>query len=159
MSEFIKILENQSITLLADVRTIPKSRHQPDFNKDSLRKHLKRHGIKYVHFKELGGLRKPSKNSVNMGWHNESFRGFADYMQKRAFANAIVKLIKMSKKDNIAIMCAEGNPYRCHRLLIADALTIRGLSVFHISGKHSVEKHRLIKFAVVKGKKITYPAD
>ncbi|MEM3781434.1 MAG: DUF488 domain-containing protein, partial [Candidatus Micrarchaeaceae archaeon] len=117
----------------------------------------KRHGIKYVHLKELGGLRKPSKNSLNMGWRNESFRGFADYMQTRKFASAIAKLIKMSRKDNIAIMCAEGNPYRCHRLLIADALSVRGVHVFHISGKHSEEKHRLVNFAVVKGKRITYP--
>ena len=154
---FIKLLKAHSVSMLVDVRSIPRSRHQPDFNKDALAKTLKKSGIKYFHFKELGGLRKPSKGSVNAGWKNESFRGFADYMQTRAFGGAVLKLIRMSKKDTIAMMCAEGNPFRCHRSLIADALTVRGGKVFHISGVNASKPHRLTWFARVKGTKITYP--
>ena len=118
---------------------------------------LKRNGIEYVHFKELGGLRKPSKESINMGWRNESFRGFADYMQTRAFASAVLKLIGLSRKHTLAMMCAEGNPFRCHRSLIADALTVRGRKVYHISGISGSRPHELTSFAKVKGTKITYP--
>ncbi|MDE1856323.1 MAG: DUF488 domain-containing protein [Candidatus Micrarchaeota archaeon] len=154
---FIKILKAHSVTMLVDVRTIPKSRHQPQFNEASLRSRLRRSRIKYLHFKELGGLRKPAKNSVNKGWRNESFRGFADYMQARAFASAMVKLIGISKRERIAIMCAEGNPFRCHRSLIADALLVRGRNVFHISSISSERPHELTRFAKVKGTRIVYP--
>ncbi len=157
ISKFIKLLKTHSVSMLVDVRTVPKSRHQPDFNMLMLSARLKRNGIKYMHFKELGGLRKPSKESVNMGWRNESFRGFADYMQTRAFASAILKLIRISKNNTIAIMCAEGNPFRCHRLLIADALIVRGRRVYHISGMTTSRPHKLTRFAKVKGTKITYP--
>ncbi|MCW6161326.1 MAG: DUF488 domain-containing protein [Candidatus Micrarchaeales archaeon] len=157
VSKFIKILKAHGVTMLVDVRTIPKSRHQPDFNKPALAARLKRNGIQYMHFPELGGLRKPSKDSINKGWRNSSFRGFADYMQKREFATAIAKLIKISKGYNLAIMCAEGNPFRCHRSLIADALTVRHKYVYHISGLSSQKKHELTYFAKVDGTKITYP--
>ncbi|MGC8651801.1 MAG: DUF488 family protein [Candidatus Micrarchaeia archaeon] len=157
VSKFIKLLKAHSVSMLVDVRSIPRSRHQPNFNEDSLAKALKKNGIRYFHFKELGGLRKPSKESVNNGWKNESFRGFADYMQTRAFASAVLKLIKMSKKRTIAMMCAEGNPFRCHRSLIADALTVRGRKVYHISGVNTSKPHKLTRFAKVKGTKVTYP--
>ncbi len=157
IAKFIKILKSHSVDTLVDVRTIPKSRHQPDFNEARLSSRLKRNGIEYVHFKELGGLRKPSKEPINMGWRNESFRGFADYMQTRAFASAVLKLIGLSRKHTLAMMCAEGNPFRCHRSLIADALTVRGRKVYHISGISGSRLHELTSFAKVKGTKITYP--
>ncbi len=157
VSKFMELLKAHSVSMLADVRSIPRSRHQPDFNKDALAKTLKKNDIKYIHLKELGGLRKPSKESVNNGWRNESFRGFADYMQTRRFASAVLRLIRMSKKDTIALMCAEGNPFRCHRSLIADALTVRGRKVYHISGITASKQHKLTWFAKAKGTKITYP--
>ena len=157
ISKFIELLKSHSVSMIVDVRSILKSRHQPDFNEDVLEETLKRNGIKYFHFKDLGGLRNPSKESVNIGWENESFRGFADYMQTRKFASTVIKLIQMSKKDKIALMCAEGNPFRCHRSLIADALTVRGRKVYNISGMNSSNEHKLTWFAKVKGTKITYP--
>lgn len=157
IDSFIKLLKFHNVNMLVDVRTIPKSRHQPDFNEQKLSKRLKREGMRYLHAAELGGLRRPLASSVNNGWRNNSFRGFADYMQTRAFVSAISKLIKFSKNRNIVIMCAEGNPFGCHRSLIADALTIRGINVFHITGLSSVRLHTLTPFAKVHGKKITYP--
>lgn len=157
ISKFVKLLEAHRVTMLVDVRTIPKSRHQPDFNKSALSLRLKRRGIRYMHFPELGGLRKPLKDSINKGWRNDSFRGFADYMQKREFATAIVKLIEVSKRYNVAVMCSEGNPFRCHRSLIADALTVRHKQVYHISGLSSRKEHKLTPFAKIKGTRITYP--
>ncbi len=157
VSKFISLLKAHSVNVLIDVRTIPKSRHQPGFNESALAAKLRKEGIKYMHFKELGGLRKPSKDSINAGWRNESFRGFADYMQTRAFANAVLKLIGISKNNIVAMMCAEGNPFRCHRSLIADALTVRGRRVYHISGPATARPHKLTWFAKVKGTKITYP--
>jgi uncharacterized protein (DUF488 family) len=157
MAKFISLLKAHSVNMLIDVRTVPKSRHQPGFNEAALASKLKKEGIGYMHFKELGGLRKPSKDSINAGWVNESFRGFADYMQKRTFASAALKLIGMSKKNTIVIMCAEGNPFRCHRSLIADDLMIRGRKVYHISGIAAARPHKLTWFAKVNGTRITYP--
>lgn len=155
--EFIRILKAHTVDFLVDVRTIPKSRHQPQFNEAALRAMLRRSGIGYMHMTGLGGLRRAVKGSVNMGWRNESFRGFADYMQTREFAGAVAKLISLGKKRRLAIMCAEGNPFRCHRSLIADALTVRGRKVFHISSAVSERPHVLTRFARVRGTKITYP--
>jgi uncharacterized protein (DUF488 family) len=157
VSKFISLLKAHSVNMLVDVRTIPKSRHQPDFNEAALASKLKKEGIAYIHFKELGGLRKPSRDSINAGWRNESFRGFADYMQTRAFVSAVLKLIGISKNNIVAMMCAEGNPFRCHRSLIADALTVRGRQVYHISGIATAKPHKLTAFAKVNGTKITYP--
>ncbi len=158
ISKFIELLKSHSITMVADVRSIPKSRHQPDFNEDTIEETLKKNDIKYIHFKDLGGLREPSKEStLNNGWKNESFRGFADYMQTKKFEGALLKLIKMSDKDTIVLMCAEGNPFRCHRSLIADALTVRGRKVYNISGVNASSLHKLTWFAKVKESKITYP--
>lgn len=157
IGDFINLLKAHSVTMLVDVRTIPKSRHQPQFNEARLRSRLKKSRIKYLHFEELGGLRRPAKDSVNKGWRNDSFRGFADYMQTREFASAVTKLVGISKKERIAMMCAEGNPFRCHRSLIADALLVRGRNVFHISSASSQRPHELTRFAKVKGTRIVYP--
>ena len=157
LDKFIEILLAHHITVLVDIRTVPRSRHNPQFNRESLEIELPKTKIKYRHLKELGGLRHPSKDSINVGWENASFRGFADYMQTREFAEGIEKLIALSEKETVAIMCAEGNPFRCHRTLIADALTVRGVSVLHISSRTSAKPHTLTPFAVVDNTNITYP--
>ena len=153
---FISLLKGHAVNLLVDIRTIPRSRHKPEFNKERLAKLLRKNGIKYVHMKELGGLRKPVKGSMNTGWLNASFRGFADYMQSSEFGSAIKKLMQLALKKRVAIMCADGNPFRCHRSLIADAMLLRGFKVYEITGQRSASEHRLTKFAKVSGKRIIY---
>ena len=156
IERFLKILEAHSIEMLVDIRTIPRSRHNPQFNSDALRDSLAGAGIEYVHVKELGGLRHSSKNSVNTGWRNLSFRGFADYMQPDEFEAGLDKLIRLGKSRRVAIMCAEGNPFRCHRSLVADALTIRGVQAVNIASQKSGRLHVLTSFAEVHGQKIRY---
>ena len=159
LSDFILTLQAHSVNLLVDIRTIPRSRHNPQFNRDSLKEKLRTKKIGYLHLRELGGLRHPHKDSINTGWRNASFRGFADYMQTDEFSEALEKLIQLGRKKKVAIMCAEGNPFRCHRMLVADALTIRKIKVYHIVSSKSVREHKLTRFAVVRGKKITYPVE
>lgn len=157
MEEFIGALRAHSVELLVDVRTIPRSRHNPQFNIETLPEKLRRAGIGYVHMKGLGGLRKAQKDSINTGWRNASFRGFADYMQTDEFEESLEELIKMSEEKDIAIMCAEALPWRCHRSLIADALTVRKKKVEHVIGRSS-RPHGLTAFARAEGKRLTYPA-
>lgn len=156
-SEFVEMVESQKLKLLVDVRTIPKSRHNPQFGKDRLKRSLARHGIDYVHLEGLGGLRHTTKESVNKGWRNSSFRGYADYMQTPEFSKSLQHLIALSKRKRLVIMCAEAVPWRCHRSLIADALSVYGYEVEDIFTKSSVRPHKLTAFAKVRGKKITYP--
>ncbi len=158
IESFIDLLKAHSINFLVDVRTIPKSRHNPQFNEDSLKKVLKENKIRYLHLKGLGGLRHPNKDSVNSGWLNASFRGFADYMQTEEFKSSLEELIDLSEKHTVAIMCAEGNPFRCHRSLVADALLVRHIKALHISSMKSSREHVLTPFAKVEGHKITYPS-
>ena len=158
LQEFEELLKAHEISRLVDIRTIPRSRYNPQFNRESLEKTLPKIGIRYCHMEALGGLRRTSKESINLGWRNASFRGFADYMLNREFASAVRKLMALAKKDRCAIMCAEGNPFRCHRSLVADALTVRGVEVLHISSRKSARKHMLTSFAKVDGTRITYPA-
>ena len=158
LSEFLIRLKENGITLLVDIRSIPRSRYNPQFNEMRLSKYLRKHGIKYVHLNELGGLRHSKKDSINTGWHNESFRGFADYMLTKEFKKGLKALILLSKKDKTAIMCAEAVPWRCHRTLIADMLVIRKYKVLHIIGK-TTKPHSMTSFADVKGTGITYPGD
>jgi uncharacterized protein (DUF488 family) len=157
IESFIDLLKAHSINFLVDIRTIPKSRHTPQFNDDTLKKKLKENKIRYLHMKGLGGLRHSDKNSINLGWHNLSFRGFADYMQTKEFSSSLKELITLSKTHVIAIMCAEGNPFRCHRSLVADALLVQHVKALHISSKISTREHVLTPFAKVRGRKITYP--
>jgi uncharacterized protein (DUF488 family) len=157
LAEFIKLLEAYGVKEVVDVRTIPRSRHNPQFNKDALAKGLG--DISYIHISGLGGLRHAKKDSVNGGWKNASFRGFADYMQTEEFEKGLAALMERAGKKLIAIMCAEALPWRCHRSLIADALTVRGVHVEHIYSETSVKTHKLTPFARVEGEKITYPAD
>jgi len=157
LDSFISLLQENGITLLVDVRTIPRSRHNPQFNEESLPAPLKKAGIRYLHMPELGGLRHVRPDSPNKGWRNASFRGFADYMQTGEFEAGINSLIELSAKEKAAIMCAEAVPWRCHRSLIADALTVRGIRVEHIMGPGSRRPHELTPFASVRGARITYP--
>ncbi len=159
VSEFIEILKVFGIKKLVDVRTIPRSRHNPQFNEDALRQSLKEAKIGYVHMKGLGGLRHARKDSPNTGWRNASFRGFADYMQTEEFEENLLQLIEAAEKRATAIMCAEAVPWRCHRSLIGDALYVRGVNVRHIMSAHSVREHTLTPWARTRGKKITYPPE
>jgi uncharacterized protein (DUF488 family) len=157
IEEFIEMLLEFKIELLADVRTIPRSRHNPQFNKDVLPDSLAAFKIDYEHLESLGGLRHTVKDSVNLGWRNTSFRGYADYMQTKEFTVAIDDLVKQIKKKRIAIMCAEAVPWRCHRSLIGDALEVRGVNVLDILSVDDSKPHSLTKFAKINGLKITYP--
>lgn len=155
IEEFIKILEKHGVEMVVDVRTIPRPRHNPQFNKDQLPPALGKIG--YIHFSGLGGLRHPKKDSPNTGWKNDSFRGFADYMQTDEFEKSLDELIELAQTRKIVIMCAEAVPWRCHRSLIADALLVRKINVEHIYSKTSIKPHKLTPFAKVNGNIITYP--
>ncbi|MEO6994054.1 MAG: DUF488 domain-containing protein [Lacunisphaera sp.] len=158
IDEFIAMLLAHGVTRVVDVRTVPRSRHNPQFNRDVLPASLKTAGIGYVHAPALGGLRHTTKESVNLGWRNASFRGYADYMQTPAFAEAIETLIEWAKTDRLALMCAEAVPWRCHRSLIEDALLVRKVRGEDIMSATRRQPHVLTSFAKVKGTQITYPA-
>ena len=155
--EFIALLQALAVKQLADVRTIPRSRHNPQFNRDRIASALKHAGIRYVHLKALGGLRHPRSDSLNIGWRNVGFRGYADYMQTREFAKALRRLMKIAKTRRTAIMCAEAVPWRCHRSLIGDALLVHGYEVEEIASPKRTRPHVLTPWARVQGTKITYP--
>ena len=155
---FIELLRAHEARRVIDVRTIPRSRHNPQFNRDTLPKTLRQEDIGYTHLEELGGLRRPIRDSPNTGWRNLSFRGFADYMQTREFEAGLEVLIKTARHERLSIMCAEAVPWRCHRSLIADALTVRGFPVEHILSITRTEAHLLTPFARIDGIHITYPS-
>jgi uncharacterized protein (DUF488 family) len=157
IGEFLDTLEAHQIELVADIRTIPKSRRNPQFNSDELRKALGDRGIDYVLLPALGGLRHPRKDSVNTGWRNSSFRGYADYMQTAEFDRGLEELIQLSKDRRTVIMCAETVPWRCHRSLVADALSARGIAVEHIMNKGSHRPHAFTSFVKIQDGKVTYP--
>jgi uncharacterized protein (DUF488 family) len=156
---FVSLLQGYAVATLVDVRTVPRSRHNPQFNQDSLPVMLKVVGIGYRPMPELGGLRSPQKESLNDGWKNSGFRGFADYMQTPEFEKGLAELIELAKKERVAIMCAEAVPWRCHRSLISDALTVRGAEVRHIMSRVSAPLHDVTSWAQVHGKKILYGKD
>lgn len=157
IEDFVKLLRIYGIQQVIDIRTIPKSRHNPQFNQAVLRKSLKNRRIAYRHMKGLGGLRHAHKDSINIAWENASFRGFADYMQTDEFAKNIDKLIGYARKKRVVIMCAEAVPWRCHRSLIGDALLVRNINVENIMSPTSVKPHELTPWAKVKGKAVFYP--
>ncbi len=159
IEEFIRLLQAHGVACVVDVRTVPRSRHNPQFNADSLPAALKAAGIGYRHLPGLGGLRHTTAASVNTGWRNASFRGFADYMQTPQFERALGALIKLAARRQVALMCAEAVPWRCHRSLIADALLARGISAEHIMNLTRGRPHVLTPFAKVLGRQITYPPD
>jgi uncharacterized protein (DUF488 family) len=159
IEEFVQILHTHDVRRLVDVRTVPGSRRNPQFGSAALSDSLKAAGIEYVHMKALGGLRKPRPDSINLGWKNESFRAYADYMQTAEFDASIDHLIQLAREKRTVIMCAEAVPWRCHRSLIADALIARGVSVEHIMSEKRRDLHRLTAFAQRTGLRITYPPE
>lgn len=159
IERFIALLQIYGIKRLADIRTVPRSRYNPQFNSDALGHALKSENIDYVLLPALGGLRHARKDSANTGWRNTSFRGFADYMQTEAFEAGLATLIGMSRQKRSAIMCAEAVPWRCHRSLVADALLVRRIPVFEIISAAEPKEHKLTPFAHVDGTSVTYPGD
>ncbi len=159
IDEFIELLRANGVKQLIDIRTIPKSRHNPQFNTDMLAKSLRAARIQYLHIKELGGLRRARPDSINLGWRNASFRGYADYMQTPEFVEALERAIKLAQTKPTALMCAEAVPWRCHRSLVADALLARRIRVLEIVSSAEPKEHKLTPFARVRGTKITYPSD
>jgi uncharacterized protein (DUF488 family) len=157
LHELVQLLQLHGVRLLVDVRSIPASRRMPHFAKAALERSLPEHSIEYIHMPALGGLRKPAPGSVNAGWRNEGFRGYADHMQTDAFWRAIAELEALAKAHRTAVMCAEALPWRCHRSLLSDALTVEGVEVRHIVGPVEPALHALTPFAVIEGGRITYP--
>ena len=159
IEEFISLLQAHGVTRIVDVRTVPRSRHNPQFDEASLPKTLRKAGIGYIHLSGLGGLRHALRDSINLGWRNASFRGFADYMQTPEFERSLQELICLAKADRVALMCAEAVPWRCHRSLIADALFAHGIQTEHIMSTTCRKVHTLTSFARVSGTKVTYPSE
>jgi uncharacterized protein (DUF488 family) len=156
LDEFIRLLQAHGVSRVVDVRTVPRSRHNPQFNKASLPRALKKAGVKYLHLPGLGGLRHAKSDSLNVGWRNTSFRGFADYMQTPEFEQSLQELIQLANKDRVVLMCAEAVPWRCHRSLIADALLVHGIRTEDIMSQTRRQVHSLTPFARVRGIMITY---
>jgi hypothetical protein len=160
---FLAILRENSVRTLADIRTIPKSRHNPQFAQENLSRSLADARIEYRWHRALGGLRHARKDSINTGWRNANFRGYADYMQTPEFAAAVSELLNASSHDHTVIVCAEAVPWRCHRSLVADALTVRGIPVediyYDAHGKSRREPHRLTPFLRVQDQQLWYPAE
>lgn len=155
---FIELLRHFGVLTLVDVRTMPRSRHNPQFNEDELSTALPDHGIHYVHIEKLGGLRRGlGEASPNMGWKNTSFRGYADYMQTSEFTEGLEELRTVTANGPVALMCAEAVPWRCHRSLIADALLVRGVETSDIQSLTKLIPHKLTSFARVDRDGITYP--
>lgn len=157
LPEFVELLRTFGVAMVVDVRSVPRSRHNPQFNKETFSSSLKSEGIGYIHMPDIGGLRRPSPDSVNTAWRNKSFRGYADFMQTREFVGQLLRLMILARKTCITIMCAEALPWRCHRSLIADALVVRNVKVQHIVNKSSLIMHQLTEFAHFDGTRITYP--
>ncbi len=157
--KFVALLIAHGVNQLIDIRTIPRSRHNPQFNRDALPRPLQKAGICYRHIAGLGGLRHARRDSINAGWRNASFRGFADYMQTPEFQEALDQLIQLAQKRRTAIMCAEAVPWRCHRSLIGDALLVRGFRVDEIASPTRTRPHTLTPWVRVRGKQPSYPAN
>lgn len=159
IERFVALLRTYGIEQLVDIRTVPRSRHNPQFNESALASSLASENIAYVHMSGLGGLRRPRKESPNAGWRNAGFRGYADYMETGDFETALATLIALSKKARVAIMCAEAVPWRCHRSLVADALAVRGVPAIEVLSQSSWRMHKLTPFAHVQRTRITYPPE
>ena len=159
IADFIALLEAHGVRRVVDVRTVPKSRRNPQFGQHVLPGSLAGAGIGYTHMPALGGLRRARPDSPNMGWRNASFRGYADYMQTPQFAAALQEVVALGSKERIALMCAEAVPWRCHRSLIADALLVRGVAAEDISSATRRSTHKLTAFAQVRGMELTYPKE
>ena len=159
LETFIHLLKLYEVRQVIDIRTVPRSRDNPQFNQDSLPIDLKTADIGYFHMPGLGGLRRPQRDSRNLGWQNASFRGYADYMGTPEFQIHLDELVMLANQKRIALMCAEALPWRCHRSLVADALEVRGIKVAHVLSATDLQYHRLTPFAQWDGKFLIYPAD
>jgi uncharacterized protein (DUF488 family) len=159
LEEFLALLRQNGIACLLDIRTVPKSRHNPQFGQDELAPSLRAAGIEYRYLRGLGGLRRPRPDSPNGAWRNTSFRGYADYMQTQEFADNVEAVKALGATMPCALMCAEAVPWRCHRSLVADALVVRGVHVDDIIGPQPPRPHKLTPFAHVDGLAITYPPE
>ncbi len=157
LDEFLALLEAHDVWRLVDIRTVPRSRRNPQFGIEALPGALRAAGIAYTHMKGLGGLRHPHKDSTNTAWQNAGFRGYADYMETPEFEQNLAGLLELASREQIAVMCAEAVPWRCHRSLLSDALVARGVPVEHITGKTGRQPHKLTPFARVDGIRVTYP--
>ena len=157
IKEFIALLKGHQVKRLVDVRTIPRSHHNPQFNRTDLSKALHSARLRYTWMRGLGGLRHPRPDSINTGWRNASFRGYADYMQTPEFRTNLDKLIALAKAEQVAIMCAEAVPWRCHRSLIADALLARGIEAREITSATNATPHKLTPWGKITGERVSYP--
>jgi uncharacterized protein (DUF488 family) len=159
IGEFLEMLQAHGIRRLVDVRTIPRSAHNPQFNREDLARALHSSRLHYRHVPGLGGLRHPRRDSINTGWRNASFRGYADYMQTPEFTENLETLIELGKREATAVMCAEAVPWRCHRSLIADALLVRGIDAIEIVSATRTTPLSLHPWAKVEGMIVTYPGE
>jgi uncharacterized protein (DUF488 family) len=157
IGELVELLAAAGVATLADVRTIPRSRANPQFEGKALARALSAAGIGYAHLAALGGLRRPRKDSPNGAWRNTSFRGYADHMQTPQFEEGLCQLRALAREGPVAVMCAEAVPWRCHRSLLADALHARGVVVEHIVGRGRTRPHRVTPFARIEGRRVSYP--
>jgi uncharacterized protein (DUF488 family) len=157
LEELVDLLRTHGIDTLVDVRTVPRSRRHPHFTKDALAVSLPQAAIAYAHMPGLGGLRKAQPDSLNTGWRTDAFRSYADYMQTEEFARHLDALTALAKTSQLTVMCAEAEPWRCHRNLLADALVVRGVEVRHIVGHGAVASHILTPWAQRAGVHLTYP--
>ena len=157
IAAFLELLVGHGVTQLVDVRTVPRSRHNPQFNEAALPISLAAVNIGYLHASGLGGFRPTAADSSNTGWRNLSFRGYADYMQTTDFAANLASVIELAQTERVALMCAEAVPWRCHRSLIADALLVHGVAACEIVSPKRLQPHKLTPFARVRGERITYP--
>jgi uncharacterized protein (DUF488 family) len=155
--ELVELLQAHGVGILADIRTVPRSRTNPQFNRERLPRTLAAADLRYVHLPKLGGLRRPQPDSPNGAWRNKSFQGYADYMQTEDFAQGLEELRVLAEEAPVALMCAEALRWRCHRSLVADALFARGVQVLHILSRTRVEPHRLTAFAELHGRQVLYP--
>jgi len=155
LEEFIELLQIYGVTILVDVRTVPRSRHNPQFNKETLPNVLR--PARYIHMPEIGGLRHPKRDSINLALQNSGFRGYADYMQTQEFTDGLLKLVALARENCVAVMCTEALPWRCHRSLLSDSLVARHVRVLHIISKTDTITHQLNELAHVEGYIVTYP--
>jgi uncharacterized protein (DUF488 family) len=158
IGDFIHLLKSHGVKRVIDVRTLPRSRFNPQFDSARLGGLLRTAHIHYTHLPGLGGLRRPRQDSINLGWRNESFRGYADHMQTPAFRADLERCLELAGAERVALMCAEAVPWRCHRSLIADALVARGIDALEIASDSRVRPHTLTPFARIDGPEVTYPA-
>ena len=158
IADFIRLLKTHGVQRVIDVRTIPRSRHNPQFNRDQLSPALHRARMHYTRMPGLGGLRRARRDSSNTAWRNASFRGYADYMQTAEFDDNLSRCIALARRERVVLMCAEAVPWRCHRSLIADALLVKGIDAREITSGVRARPHSLTQWARVSGTRVTYPA-